>query len=152
MQNGVLHLEIALRLINIALSTTLFTLIVSCVVFVKAGSGSGFRLVEEYEWAPNLGVSLLLGVDGISSPLVLLTGIIGPLTVVFSWHEKEKPALFFSLLLVMQTALYGVFITLDYFVFYIFWEIVLIPMFFLIAIWGGENRRYASIKFFIYTF
>ena len=136
----------------IALATTLFTFIISLVVFVQSGSGSGFRLMEEYEWAPNLGVSLLLGVDGLSSPLVLLTGIIGPLTVVFSWHEKEKPALFFSLLLVMQTALYGVFITLDYFVFYIFWEVVLIPMFFLIAIWGGDNRRYASIKFFIYTF
>ena len=77
----------------IALATTLFTFIISCIVFIKAGSGSGFRLMEEYEWAPSLGVSLLLGVDGISTPLVLLTGIIGPLTVIFSWHEKEKPAL-----------------------------------------------------------
>ena len=136
----------------IALGTTLFTFIISCIVFVKAGNGSGFRLMEEYIWAPNLGVSLLLGVDGLSSPMVLLTGIIGPLTVIFSWHEKDKPALFFSLLLIMQTALYGVFITLDYFVFYIFWEVVLIPMFFLIAIWGGDNRKYASVKFFIYTF
>ena len=136
----------------IALGTTLFTLCLSIIVFIKAGSGSGFRLMEEYVWAPNLGVSLLLGVDGISSPLVLLTGIIGPLTVLFAWHEEEKPALFFSLLLVMQTALFGVFITLDYFVFYIFWEVVLIPMFFLIAIWGGDNRKYASVKFFIYTF
>jgi len=136
----------------IALATTLFTLGLSIIVFIKAGSGNGFRLMEEYVWAPNLGVSLLLGVDGISSPLVLLTGIIGPLTVLFAWHEEEKPALFFSLLLVMQTALFGVFITLDYFVFYIFWEVVLIPMFFLIAIWGGDNKKYASVKFFIYTF
>lgn len=136
----------------IALFTTLFTLLLSIVVFFKAGKESGFALVEEYEWAPSFGISLLLGVDGLSSPMVLLTGIIGPLTVIFAWDEKEKPALFFSLLLVMQTALFGVFITLDYFVFYVFWEVVLIPMFFLIAIWGGENRRYASIKFFIYTF
>jgi proton-translocating NADH-quinone oxidoreductase chain M len=136
----------------IALFTTLFTLIISLIVFVKTGSKSGYSLMEEYEWAPDLGVSLLLGVDGLSSPLILLTGIIGPLTVIFAWEEKERAGLFFSLLLVMQTALYGVFATLDYFVFYIFWEIVLIPMFFLIAIWGGENRRYASIKFFIYTF
>lgn len=136
----------------IALLTTLFTLIISLIVFVKTGSKSGYSLMEEYEWAPDLGVSLLLGVDGLSSPLILLTGIIGPLTVIFAWEEKERAGLFFSLLLVMQTALYGVFATLDYFVFYIFWEIVLIPMFFLIAIWGGENRRYASIKFFIYTF
>ena len=136
----------------IALFTTLFTLVLSLIVFVKTGSKSGYSLMEEYEWAPELGVSLLLGVDGLSSPLILLTGIIGPLTVIFAWEEKEKAGLFFSLLLVMQTALYGVFVTLDYFVFYVFWEIVLIPMFFLIAIWGGENRRYASIKFFIYTF
>ena len=136
----------------IALFTTLFTLIISFIVFFKTGSKSGYSLMEEYVWAPNFGISLLLGVDGLSSPMVLLTGIIGPLTVIFAWHEKEKPALFFALLLVMQTALFGVFITLDYFVFYVFWEIVLIPMFFLIAIWGGENRRYASIKFFIYTF
>jgi len=136
----------------IALFTTLFTLGLSVVVFLKAGSGSGFRLMEEYVWAPKLGVSLLLGVDGLSSPMVLLTGIIGPLTIIFAWHEKERPALFFALLLVMQTALFGVFVTLDYFVFYVFWEVVLIPMFFLIAIWGGSNKRYASIKFFIYTF
>tara|TARA_Y100001960_G_scaffold260992_2_gene281651 strand:+ start:637 stop:2502 length:1866 start_codon:yes stop_codon:yes gene_type:complete len=136
----------------IALFTTLFTLGLSVIVFLKAGSGSGFRLMEEYIWAPKLGVSLLLGVDGLSSPMVLLTGIIGPLTIIFAWHEKERPALFFALLLVMQTALFGVFVTLDYFVFYIFWEVVLIPMFFLIAIWGGSNKRYASIKFFIYTF
>ena len=136
----------------IALFTTLFTLGLSIIIFVKAGSGSGFRLMEEYVWAPKLGVSLLLGVDGLSSPMVLLTGIITPLAVLFAWHEKEKPALFFALLLVMQTALFGVFITLDYFVFYIFWEVVLIPMFFLIAIWGGDNKRYASIKFIIYTF
>ncbi len=136
----------------VALCTTLFTLIISLVVFVKTGSKSGYSLMEEYVWAPELGISLLLGVDGLSSPLILLTGIIGPLTVIFAWEEKERAGLFFSLLLVMQTALYGVFVTLDYFVFYVFWEIVLIPMFFLIAIWGGENRRYASIKFFIYTF
>jgi len=136
----------------IALFTTLFTLIISFIVFMKTGSKSGYSLMEEYVWAPNFGISLLLGVDGLSSPMVLLTGIIGPLTVIFAWHEKERPALFFALLLVMQTALFGVFITLDYFVFYIFWEVVLIPMFFLIAIWGGDNRRYASIKFFIYTF
>lgn len=136
----------------IALFTTLFTLGLSIIIFVKAGSGSGFRLMEEYVWAPKLGVSLLLGVDGISSPMVLLTGIISPLTVLFAWQEKKKPALFFALLLIMQMALFGVFITLDYFVFYIFWEVVLIPMFFLIAIWGGDNKRYASIKFIIYTF
>ena len=130
---------------TIALFTTLFTFVLSVIVFFKAGSGSGFRLMEEYVWAPKLGVSLLLGVDGLSTPLVLLTGIIGPLTIVFAWHEKERPALFFALLLIMQTALFGVFITLDYFVFYVFWEVVRIPMFFLIAIWGGDNKRYASI-------
>ena len=79
----------------IALFTTLFTLIISFIVFFKTGSKSGYSLMEEYVWAPNFGISLLLGVDGLSSPMVLLTGIIGPLTVIFAWHEKEKPALFF---------------------------------------------------------
>ena len=95
----------------VALCTTLFTLIISLVVFVKTGSKSGYSLMEEYVWAPELGISLLLGVDGLSSPLILLTGIIGPLTVIFAWEEKERAGLFFSLLLVMQTALYGVFVT-----------------------------------------
>nr|MCS5583325.1 NADH-quinone oxidoreductase subunit M [Pseudomonadales bacterium] len=90
--------------------------------------------------------------DGLSAPMVLLTGILGPLTVLFAWEEQKRPALFFGLLLLLQTATLGVFVTLDYFVFYLFWEVVLIPMFFLIAIWGGPARRYAAYKFFIYTF
>ena len=136
----------------IALGTTLATLLLSLVIFMKAGSGSGYRLMEEYVWSSQFGVSLLLGVDGLSAPMVLLTGILGPLTVLFAWEETKRPALFFGLLMVMQTAMLGVFVTLDYFVFYLFWEVVLIPMFFLIAIWGGPARRYAAYKFFIYTF
>ena len=136
----------------IALGTTMATLLLSVVIFMKAGSGSGYRLMEEYVWSSQFGVSLLLGVDGISAPMVLLTGILGPLTVLFAWEELKRPALFFGLLLVLQTAMLGVFVTLDYFVFYLFWEVVLIPMFFLIAIWGGPARQYAAYKFFIYTF
>ena len=109
-------------------------------------------MLENYDWAPGYGFSLLLGVDGLSSPMVLLTGLLGPVTVMFAWDEEKRRALFFSLLLLMQTAVYGVFLTLDYLMFYVFWELTLIPMFFLIAVWGGENRKYASIKFFIYTF
>ena len=136
----------------IALGTTLATLLLSVIVFLKAGSSSGYRLMEEYVWSSQFGVSLLLGVDGLSAPMVLLTGILGPLTVLFAWEEQKRPALFFGLLLLLQTATLGVFVTLDYFVFYLFWEVVLIPMFFLVAIWGGPARRYAAFKFFIYTF
>ena len=136
----------------IALGTTLATLLLSVIIFLKAGSSSGYRLMEEYVWSSQFGVSLLLGVDGLSVPMVLLTGILGPLTVLFAWEEQKRPALFFGLLLLLQTATLGVFVTLDYFVFYLFWEVVLIPMFFLIAIWGGPARRYAAYKFFIYTF
>lgn len=136
----------------IALGTTLATLLLSVIIFLKAGSSSGYRLMEEYVWSSQFGVSLLLGVDGLSAPMVLLTGILGPLTILFAWEEQKRPALFFGLLLLLQTATLGVFVTLDYFVFYLFWEVVLIPMFFLIAIWGGPARRYAAYKFFIYTF
>ena len=136
----------------IAMLTTVTTLCMSLIVFSKAGSESGFKMLENYDWAPGYGFSLLLGVDGLSSPMVLLTGLLGPVTVMFAWDEEKRRALFFSLILLMQTAVYGVFITLDYLMFYVFWELTLIPMFFLIAVWGGENRKYASIKFFIYTF
>ena len=136
----------------IAMLTTITTLCMSLIVFTKAGSDSGFKMLENYDWAPGYGFSLLIGVDGLSSPMILLTGLLGPMTVMFAWDEEKRRALFFSLLLLMQTAVYGVFLTLDYLMFYVFWELTLIPMFFLIAVWGGENRKYASIKFFIYTF
>ncbi len=136
---------------TVALGTSLVSLTVAVAVFLQA-SGGGYRLMEEYVWSEKLGISLLFGVDGISAPMVLLTGLLTPLAIIFAWNERRQPALFFALLLVMETALLGVFVSLDYFVFYLFWEVTLIPMFFLIAVWGGPRKRYASLKFFLYTF
>jgi len=110
-----------------------------------------FQYVERYSWVPTLGISYLLGVDGLSLALVLLTPLLTTLAIGFSWDKDVRPKAFFGLLLLIEWALLGVFLTLDFFLFFIFWELVLIPMFFLIGIWGGPNRGYASIKFLIYT-
>lgn len=113
---------------------------------------SGILYEEQYAWIPQLGASIHLGVDGLSMPMLLLTGILFPLTIWFGWDLKEKANAYVSLMLLLEFAVLGVFVALDYLVFYVFWEIVLIPMFFIISVWGGDNRRYAAIKFLLYTF
>ncbi|TLZ65700.1 MAG: NADH-quinone oxidoreductase subunit M, partial [Methanobacteriota archaeon] len=107
--------------------------------------------VERYPWIPPLGMSYILGADGLAAPLVFLTPLLTTLSIVFSWNKDARPRQFFALLLLMEFSITGVFISMDFFLFFVFWEIVLIPMFFLIGIWGGPNRQYASIKFLIYT-
>jgi F420H2 dehydrogenase subunit M len=99
-----------------------------------------------------IGITLSWGLDGISMPMFWLTALLLPLAIVFSWDVAERPGLFHGLILIEGVAVLGVFAALDLFVFYVFWEVVLIPMYFLIAIWGGPNRKYAAIKFFVYTF
>ncbi len=110
-----------------------------------------FQLVEYIRWFPTFGVNYHLGIDGLSLPLYLLSTLLIMLVMLFSWNVHHRPALYFSLILVLETGVLGVFSSLDLFLFYIFWEVVLIPMFFLIGIWGGERRSYASMKFLIYT-
>jgi F420H2 dehydrogenase subunit M len=112
----------------------------------------GLVYQEQYAWIPGLGASLHLGVDGLSVPMLFLTGVIFPLTVVFSWDQTHRPRDYFIQFLLLEFAVLGVFLALDLLLFYVFWEIVLIPMFFIIHIWGGENRKYAAIKFLVYTF
>src|SRR6056297_4082625 len=93
-----------------------------------------------------------LGVDGISLWLVMLTTFIMPITVLSTWNAVEKNSKgFMAMLLLLQTGMLGAFISLDLFLFYVFWELMLLPMYFLIGIWGGKNRIYAAIKFFIFT-
>ena len=118
---------------------------------VGIGGGAGYSYVTDWQWIPALGISLSFGVDGLSASLVWLTALLTPLVILYSWKEKNHPRLFFSLLLVLNGTVIGVFTALDLFLFYIFWEFVLIPMYFLIAKWGGEDRKYASTKFFVYT-
>lgn len=112
----------------------------------------GYQFVESVPWIPQLGIGYKMGVDGISVWLVLLTTLIFPVAIWFSAdsiHERERG--YYALMLLMETATLGVFLALDMFLFYVFWEFALVPMYFIIGLWGGERRNYASIKFFIYT-
>src|SRR5438093_5482731 len=96
-------------------------------------------------------MNYVLGAGRLSAPLLFLTPLLTALANGFSWNKDVRPRQFFALLLLMEFSISGVFISLDFFLFFVFWEIVLIPMFFLIGTWGGPNRQYASIKFLIYT-
>ncbi len=114
--------------------------------------GQGYQFVERLAWVPQWGLSYYLGVDGISLLMVLLTVAILPLCVLCSWtYIGQRIKEFHICLLLMTAACIGVFVALDFVLFYIFWEAMLIPMYLLIAVWGGPERRYASLKFFLYT-
>jgi len=115
-------------------------------------SGKGYSYHECHEWFPALGARVIFGLDGISAPMVFLTTLLVTLSIIFAWDENKQPNKFYGMLLAINLAVIGVFASLDLFLFYIFWEATLIPMAFLIGIWGGPNRRYAAIKFFVYTF
>ena len=110
-----------------------------------------FQYVENFTWISALGISYKVGVDGISIAMVFLTTLLSFLAVLFSWDVEERTHQYMGLMLILEVGVMGVFTSMDYFLFYVFWEVVLIPMYFLIAVWGGPRRAYASIKFFIYT-
>jgi proton-translocating NADH-quinone oxidoreductase chain M len=117
-------------------------------------AGNGFfdyQFYESYPWIKSLGISYIVGLDGISLPLFLLTTLLSFLAIVFSWDTKLRPKEYFGLMQVLEVGVLGVFVAQDYFLFYVFWEVVLIPMYFMIGVWGGPNKDYAAIKFFIYT-
>ncbi len=141
---------------SIALLTSVMSLIISLILFSRFNSQLDSNILtnqffESYPWISSLGISLKFGIDGIGLPLVLLSNIIIPLTVIFAWGETKEANRFYGLILLEQVGVLGVFTSLDLFVFYIFWEVVLIPMYFLISIWGGPRKDYSAIKFFIYT-
>ncbi|NJR49016.1 MAG: NAD(P)H-quinone oxidoreductase subunit 4 [Leptolyngbyaceae cyanobacterium CSU_1_3] len=110
-----------------------------------------FQLTESYAWIPQLGLNWSVGVDGLSMPLVLLTGLVTTLSIFAGWKVKNKPRLFYFLMLVMYSAQLGVFVAKDILLFFINWELELVPVYLLIAIWGGAKRRYAATKFILYT-
>ncbi len=112
---------------------------------------SGLQFVEKFDWVPVIGMKYYLGVDGLSMPIIFLTALLTFLCAIYSWRIDQQVKSYFFLLALLEVGMLGVFVALDYVVFYIFWEVVLLPMFFFIGIWGGERRKYASIKFFIYT-
>ena len=136
-----------------ALTATLATLLVSLALFFNFDPRTPqFQFGEILPWIPSYNIGYVVGVDGIAIMLIVLMAIIAPICVLCSWTAIEKRVKEFMIcILLMQTAMIGVFCSLDFILFYIFWEAMLIPMYLLIAIWGGPQKDYASIKFFIYT-
>jgi NADH-quinone oxidoreductase subunit M len=114
----------------------------------------GLQFIEDHEWIPFLGARYQLGVDGLSLVLVMLTTLIGVVSVVCSWayiREKGREKEYYVMLLLLQAGMLGAFTSADLFLFFVFWEVMLVPMYFLIGVWGGKNRLYSAIKFFLYT-
>jgi len=110
------------------------------------------QFVEKVTWIQTLGAEYHVGIDGISLLLVLLTTLLGPLAVLSSWDAIENRVKeYYAFMLMLQAGMLGVFISLDFFLFYVFWEVMLVPMYFLIGVWGGPRKLYAAIKFFLYT-
>jgi NADH-quinone oxidoreductase subunit M len=120
------------------------------LVNFRAGAAA-MQFVEDQPWVPAIGMRYHVGVDGLSMPLVFLAALLPFLCAIYSWTQEVQVKNFFFLIALLEIGMIGVFLALDCVMFYIFWEIVLVPMFFLINIWGGGRRRYASVKFFIYT-
>lgn len=136
----------------LALTTALATLLVSIGLFVAGGDGGGAWLLrEDAAWIPRFGIRYALALDGISLLLVMLTALLHVVAVLLAWPEQRRVPLFMALLLVLESGLMGVFLAVDLVLFYIFWEVMLLPMVFLIGIWGEEGRRRAAVRFFLYT-
>jgi len=138
----------------VTLIVTVVNFLVSLFLLADKGaaSASGFFFEQNIPWIRAINTNYHVGVDGLSLWLVILTTFIMPIAVLSTWHAVEKKATaFYIFLLLLESAMIGVFISLDLLVFYLFFEASLIPMFFLIGIWGGENRIYAAVKFFIFT-
>ena len=122
------------------------------VTYRRGQGGGGMQFLEDHAWIPIIGARYQMGVDGVSVLLILLTTLLGVISALSSWNyiqKREKE--YYALLLFLQAAVIGVFASMDLFLFYLFFEVSLVPMYFLIGIWGGENRLYAAIKFFLYT-
>ena len=138
----------------------LVALVVSVLVFLETlllwarfdPASAEFQFVERHAWIPAFGISYFVGVDGISLLLLVLTGFLTPLALLASWESVHSRARAFCIfILVLESAMIGVFVALDLFLFYVFWDAMLIPMYFLIGIWGYERRVYAAVKFILYT-
>ena len=111
-----------------------------------------YQLVERMQWIPSVGAEYFIGVDGFSTLLILLTTMMGFIAVLSSWTAiSERVKEYYIFLLILQTGMLGAFMALDFLLFFLFWEVMLVPMYFLIGIWGSANRLYSAIKFFLYT-
>lgn len=138
---------------GVAIATSAVTLLISVALLLQFDRNNpALQFVEQVSWIPSWGIQYYMGVDGISILMVMLTTIISLLAIIASWSAiKEQKLMYYVLMLLLQVGMMGVFLAQDLFLFYIFWEFTLIPMYFLIGIWGGSRRVYAAIKFFLYT-
>src|SRR5271157_3423703 len=128
-----------------------FLVSIPLVTRFQAGA-PGFQFAERANWIPALGAHYAIGIDGISLLLVMLTTLMGFIAALCSWRAvDDRVKAYYAMFLLLQTGMIGVFVSLDFFLFYIFWELVLVPMYFIIGIWGGPRKLYAAIKFFLYT-
>jgi len=142
----------------VAVVTTFIPLALTSLMWLNYNYGlsginleSQFQFVEHHAWIPAYHIEYFIGVDGLSFPMVWLTSLLDFIAIIASWNIAKAQKGYFSLFLLLSTSMMGVFVSLDFFLFYVFWELMLLPMYFLIGIWGGPRREYAAIKFFIYT-
>ena len=138
---------------KVALVVSLLVFAETLLLWSRFNTASGdFQFVERHAWIPAFGIEYFVGVDGISLLLLVLTGFLTPLALLGSWESVHKQTRAFCIfVLLLESAMIGVFISLDLFLFYMFWDAMLMPMYFLIGIWGYDRRIYAAIKFILYT-
>src|SRR6476620_4867317 len=138
---------------NVGLIFSLLVFAETLLLWSQFNSASAdFQFVERHAWIPSFGISYFVGVDGISLFLLVLTGFLTPLALLSSWESvHKKTSAFCIFVLLLESAMIGVFVSLDLFLFYVFWDAMLIPMYFLIGVWGYERRVYAAVKFILYT-
>jgi NADH-quinone oxidoreductase subunit M len=139
-------------LFSLALLATGINFLLSLQILAGFDGGSGeMQFVERVPWMPGVGIAYIVGIDGISLFLVLLTTLLMPIAILASWSVTQRVKEYLIFMLLLETGMLGAFVALDLFLFYVFWEVMLVPMYFLIGVWGGTRRIYAALKFVIYT-
>jgi NADH-quinone oxidoreductase subunit M len=137
----------------VTLATTFITLVLSVILYLNFDiTTPDMQFVVKVPWIAQFHINYFLGIDGITMLMTFLNALLFFICTLSSWTVEKNLKAYFALLLMLQSTVFGVFFSLDFFLFYVYWEVMLLPMFFLIGIWGGENREYAAIKFFLYTF
>ena len=139
------------RSYSLAVALAEFALIIFTFGRYYSLQEAGLQLVESYQWVPQIGLNWSVAADGLSMPLVILSGLVTTLAIFASWNISTKPRLYYFLLLSMYSAQVGVFLCQDILMFFLMWEVELVPVYLLISIWGGQKRRYAATKFILYT-
>ena len=139
---------------KIALIATAIQVILAAILYSKFDPSLSIMespFTIQLDWIKHFNIQYFIGVDGLSMPMVLLTALLSCICIISSWNITKQSLGYFSLFLLLDAGMMGVFLAMDFFLFYVFWEVMLLPMYFLIGMWGGPQRMYAAIKFFLYT-